>query len=102
MPAGRAVRAGDAAPLGGARAGGTATGGSPWVVDFVILLVAPTWIHPTQSDPNQSEFVRYMQLATERELLTDRQALVTGSAVTGVALLAVASSLPVWREMGLL
>jgi anion transporter len=70
---------------------------SPWVVGFTVLLAASTWLHPSQSD-----FYRLMRDATGEELFTDRQGLIAGAAMTGVAVVALAVSVPYWRAIGIL
>ncbi len=70
---------------------------SPWVVGFVVLVAANTWLHPSQSD-----FYRLTREATGGEMFTDRQGLVAGVAMTVVTLAALAASVPYWRATGLL
>ncbi len=70
---------------------------SPWVVGFVVLVSANTWLHPSQSD-----FYRVMRDATEGELFTERQGLLAGAAMTAVTLLALAVSIPYWGAIGIL
>jgi hypothetical protein len=70
---------------------------SPWVVGFVVLLVANTWLHP-----NQSDFHRLLRDATGAKLLSERDALRAGIGLTAIALVAVAASIPYWRALGLL
>ncbi len=70
---------------------------SPWVVGFVILIAANTWIHP-----NQSDFYRLAGDATRHEMFTDRHGLVVGVAITVIMLVGVAASVPYWRALRLL
>jgi len=70
---------------------------SPWVVGFVVLMAANTWLHP-----NQSDFYRLMRGATHDEMFTKRHGLVAGVAMTVVTLIAIAASVPYWRAIGLL
>jgi hypothetical protein len=70
---------------------------SPWVVGFVVLLAANTWLHPTQSD-----FYRLMREAGGEELFTERQGTIVGVAMTGVVLVALALSVPYWQALGIL
>lgn len=74
-----------------------ALGLSPWVVGFVILVAANTWLHPAQSD-----FVRLTRELTRGELFTTRHGIVAGVAMTAVTLVAIAASVPYWRALGLL
>lgn len=70
---------------------------SPWVVGFVVLFAATTWIHPSQSD-----FCRLVREGSHGEAFTNRQGLALGAAMTAVMLIAVAASVPYWRALGLL
>jgi DASS family divalent anion:Na+ symporter len=70
---------------------------SPWVVGFVVLFAATTWIHP-----NQSDFCRLVREGSHGEAFTNRQGLALGAAMTAVMLIAVAASVPYWRALGLL
>jgi di/tricarboxylate transporter len=70
---------------------------SPWVVGFVVLLGANTWLHPSQSD-----FYRLAREATGQELFTERYGHTVGGAMTAVVLIALAASTWYWRGIGLL
>jgi di/tricarboxylate transporter len=70
---------------------------SGWVVGFVCSVTAFTWLLP-----RQYEVLRMVRDATDGELFTDRQAVVVGAAMTIVALIAVAVSIPYWRAIGIL
>jgi len=70
---------------------------SPWIVGFVVLVAANTWLHPSQSD-----FYRVMRDATQGEVLTERHALLAGVAMTVVTVLAITASLPFWQLTGIL
>lgn len=70
---------------------------SPWLVGFVILVTANTWLHP-----NQSDFCRLTREATRGLMFTARHGTLMGIAVTAVTLVAIALSLPYWRMIGLL
>jgi DASS family divalent anion:Na+ symporter len=70
---------------------------SPWVVGFVVLFAATTWIHP-----NQSDFCRLVREGSHGEAFTTRQGVALGAAMTAVMLIAVAASVPYWRALGLL
>jgi DASS family divalent anion:Na+ symporter len=70
---------------------------SPWVVGFVVLLAANTWLHPTQSD-----FYRLMRNAGGEDLATERHGIVVGVAMTVVVLVALTASVPYWRAVGVL
>ncbi|MGQ0550992.1 MAG: SLC13 family permease, partial [Armatimonadota bacterium] len=70
---------------------------APWIVGFVVLLAANTWLHPSQSD-----WYRLTRDATEGEMFTDRHGVVMGIALTAVMLVAIAASVPYWRAIGLL
>jgi DASS family divalent anion:Na+ symporter len=70
---------------------------SPWVVGFVVLFAATTWIHP-----NQSDFCRIVREGSQGEAFTNRQGIALGAAMTAVMLIAVAASVPYWRALGLL
>lgn len=69
----------------------------PWVVGFIVLLAANTWLHPTLHD-----WYRLTRDATGGEMFTDRHGILMGIAVTVVMLLAIAASVPYWRAIGLL
>jgi divalent anion:Na+ symporter, DASS family len=70
---------------------------SGWVVGLMCSVVAFTWLLP-----RQYEVLRMVREATDGELFTDRQAIAVGAAMTGVALLAIAVSVPYWRAIGIL
>jgi len=70
---------------------------SGWVVGVVCSVVAFTWLLP-----RQYEVLRMVREATDGELFTDRQAIAVGAAMTGVALIAIAVSVPYWRAIGIL
>ncbi len=70
---------------------------SGWVVGFVCSVVAFTWLLP-----RQYEVLRMVREATDGELFTDRQAVLVGAAMTIVALIAIAVSIPYWRAIGIL
>jgi len=70
---------------------------SGWVVGFVCSVVAFTWVLP-----RQYEVLRMVRETTDGELFTERQALVVGAAMTIVALIAIAVSIPYWRAIGVL
>lgn len=70
---------------------------SPWVVGFVVLVAANTWLHPSQSD-----FCRLAREVTNGELFTERQGLAAGLGITLVTLAAIAASVPYWCALGLL
>lgn len=69
----------------------------PWVVGFVVLVVAHTWVVPNQG-------LEYLitRDVTRGEAFTDRQGITVGAALTLIRLLAVAASIPYWRAIGLL
>jgi di/tricarboxylate transporter len=69
----------------------------PWVVGFIVLLAANTWLHPTLHD-----WYRLTRDATGGEMFTDRQGILLGVAATVVTLIAIAASVPYWRAIGLL
>jgi DASS family divalent anion:Na+ symporter len=71
-------------------------GVSPWVVGFVVLLGAITWLVP-----NQSDYCRIMSAATNDELFTPRHATIVGVAMTLLTLLAIGLSIPYWQALGL-
>jgi DASS family divalent anion:Na+ symporter len=70
---------------------------NPWVVGFVILFVAQTWLIP-------SLYEAYVlaKATTRAELFADRQAITLGAVITLLALAAVAASIVYWRVIGLL
>jgi hypothetical protein len=70
---------------------------SPWVVGFVVLTTANTWLHP-----NQGELCRLARDAASAELFTTRHGLLVGAAMTLLSLLAVALSVPYWAALGVL
>ncbi len=72
-------------------------GVSPWIVGFVILVVANAWIHPRQSD-----YCRLTREATRGEMFTERHGLIVGIGLTSVTLIGIAASIPYWRALGLL
>ncbi len=75
----------------------TRLGLPPWVVGFVILLSANTWLHPRQSD-----FYRLTWETTRGEMFSHRDGFVVGVTLTVVTLVAIGVSVPYWRAMGLL
>ncbi len=70
---------------------------SPWVAGFVVLLMANTWLHPSQHD-----WYRLTKEATGGEMFTDRHGVILGVAATVVTLAAIAASILYWRVTGLL
>ncbi len=70
---------------------------SPWVVGFVVLVTANTWLLPGQSD-----FCRLMRDATKGEMFAGRHVFVLGIIQTLVTLAAITASVPYWRALGLL
>jgi DASS family divalent anion:Na+ symporter len=70
---------------------------SPWLVGFVILTAAMTWLHP-----NLSDYCRLIREATGDDLFNERQGVWMGVAMTVVTLLAVVVSIPYWRALGLI
>jgi hypothetical protein len=76
---------------------GPQLGLSPWVVGFVVLTTANTWLHP-----NQAERCRLTRDPTEGEMFTDHQGLISGVAITLLTLLAIAASVPYWQALGVL
>lgn len=74
-----------------------AVGLPPWIVGFVILVAANTWVHPYQSD-----WYRMLREATDGEAFTDRHGVTLGVALTVITLLAIAASIPYWRLTGIL
>ena len=71
-------------------------GVSPWVVGFVILMAANTWLHPRQSD-----YYRIVRGATRGEMFGERHGLIIGVGLTALTLAGLALSVPYWRAMGL-
>jgi hypothetical protein len=72
-------------------------GVSPWIVGFVVLMAANTWLHPRQSD-----FCRLTRDATKGETFTDHHGVIVGVGMTVLTLLALTVSVPYWRAIGLL
>jgi DASS family divalent anion:Na+ symporter len=70
---------------------------NPWVVGFVVLVTANTWLHPSQSD-----YCRIVRDSTGGELFDQRQALMAGVALTLLTFVALAVSIPYWRILGIL
>jgi anion transporter len=68
-----------------------------WVVGFVIILAAQTWIVP-----GLYEAYTLARSTTRGELFTDRQALTVGVAMTALTLVALGASVVYWRTIGLL
>jgi di/tricarboxylate transporter len=69
----------------------------PWIVGFVILVAANTWVHPYQSD-----WYRMLREMTAGEAFTGRHGVIIGGMLTVLTLLALAASIPYWRLLGLL
>jgi len=76
---------------------GRQLGLSPWVIGFVVLTTANTWLHP-----NQAELCRLARDATGGATFADRHSLVMGAAITVLTLVAIATSVPYWHALGLL
>jgi DASS family divalent anion:Na+ symporter len=72
-------------------------GVSPWVVGFVVLMAANTWLHPRQSD-----YYRVARGATRGEMFTERHGFLIGAGLTVLTFIGLAVSLPYWRTMGIL
>jgi di/tricarboxylate transporter len=70
---------------------------SAWVVGFICSVVVFTWLLP-----RQYEVLRMVRESTDGELYSERQAVAVGAAITFVALVAIAISVPYWRAIGLL
>jgi divalent anion:Na+ symporter, DASS family len=70
---------------------------SAWVVGFICSVVVFTWLLP-----RQYEVLRLVRESTDGELYSERQAVAVGAAITLIALLAIAISVPYWRAIGLL
>jgi DASS family divalent anion:Na+ symporter len=70
---------------------------SPWVVGFVVLTTANTWLLP-----NQSDIYRLTRSITESEMFTDRQGLLLGAATSLITLVAITASVAYWRAIGVL
>ena len=71
-------------------------GVSPWVVGFVVLMAANTWLHPRQSD-----YYRIARGLTRGEMFTERHGLVIGLGLTVSTLIGLALSMPYWQALGL-
>jgi DASS family divalent anion:Na+ symporter len=76
---------------------GPRLGLSPWVVGFVVLIAANTWLHP-----NQGELCRLTRDATGGQTFTDRHGTILGAAITVLTLAALAASVPYWEAVGVL
>lgn len=74
-----------------------ALGISPWIAGYVVLMMAYTWIIPSQG----LEYLMTREI-TKGEAFTDRQGVVVGVALTVIRVLAIAASIPVWQAMGLI
>jgi anion transporter len=70
---------------------------SPWVVGFVVLTTANTWLLPGQSD-----IYRLTRSMTEGEMFTDRHGVLLGVAMSLITLAAIAASVPYWQAIGVL
>jgi di/tricarboxylate transporter len=70
---------------------------SPWVVGFVVLVAANTWLLPGQSD-----VYRLAREASEGEMFTDRHGIILGVAMSLIILVAIAASVPYWQAIGVL
>jgi anion transporter len=70
---------------------------SPWVVGFVVLTTANTWLLP-----NQSDIYRLTRSITEGEMFTDRHGVLLGVAMSLSTLAAIAASVPYWQTIGVL
>jgi hypothetical protein len=68
----------------------------PWVVGFVVLVMANAWLHPSQSD-----YCRVAREAAGAELFDQRQALTAGVVVTLLTLLGLVVAIPYWWTLGL-
>ncbi len=68
----------------------------PWVVGFVVLVSANTWLHPSQSD--------YCRVARHAagDLLEPRHAMIAGAALTVLTFVGLAVAIPYWRALGIL
>jgi DASS family divalent anion:Na+ symporter len=71
-------------------------GVASWVVGFVVLVGAITWLVP-----NQSDFCRLMTAATNGDLFTTRHGTLVGAAMTAVTVTAIGLSIPYWQALGL-
>jgi anion transporter len=76
---------------------GPQLGLSPWVVGFIVLTAANTWLHP-----NQSDFCRLTQEATGGEMFSHRHGIIMGAGITLLTLAALATSVPYWSALGVL
>jgi di/tricarboxylate transporter len=72
-------------------------GVKPWVVGFVVLVTANTWLHPSQSD-----YCRVAWEAAGANLFDRRQALIAGVVLTLLTLLGLGLAIPYWSMLGLL
>ncbi len=70
---------------------------SPWVMGFVVLMAANTWVHPRQSD-----YCRLIREATAGETFTNSHGVVMGVAMTLLTLIGIAVSVPYWQAIGVL
>jgi len=70
---------------------------NPWVVGFVVLVAANTWLLP-----RQSELYRVAREGTRGELFDDRDAFRAGLAMTLLTLVAIAAAVPYWDAIGVL
>ena len=68
----------------------------PWVVGFVVLVSANTWLHPSQSD--------YCRVARDAagDLFEPRHAMIAGAALTVLTFVGLAVAIPYWRALGIL
>jgi DASS family divalent anion:Na+ symporter len=71
-------------------------GVASWVVGFVVLVGAITWLVP-----NQSDFCRLMTAATNGDLFTTRHGALVGAAMTAVTVVGIGVSIPYWQGLGL-
>jgi di/tricarboxylate transporter len=69
---------------------------SGWVVGFICSVVAFTWVLP-----RQYEVLRMVREITDGEMFSDRQAVLVGVTITGLALVAILVSVPYWHAIGL-
>ena len=76
---------------------GPQLGLSPWVVGFIVLTAANTWLHP-----NQGDLCRLTRDATGGEMFTDRHGIIMGAGITLLTLVAIAASVPYWQAVGVL
>jgi di/tricarboxylate transporter/CRP-like cAMP-binding protein len=70
---------------------------SPWLVGFIVLTVANTWLLPSLSD-----FYILMRDGTKGEMFTDRDGFRIGVVLTVLVLIAITASVPYWRAIGLI